>query len=182
VIATNRTIGFRGLPAPAVGDPRRSYDRGVWTATEPVDVGAAPEPDLGSIPVEALRRELERRQRRLEALSARRAAIADEIAALDALIEAAERPAGPQPGTSPRRHQPARLEIPLPKNALSLPDAAALEAEPGAIVTPAEIARRVLASGYQTASKRFIAQVTHAMSADGRFRRVDRGRYERVPG
>ena len=43
-----------------------------------------------------------------------------------------------------------------------------------------EIAKKVLASGFQSRSKTFTAMVTNTLSNDARFKRVGRGRYERV--
>jgi len=102
-----------------------------------------------------------------------------EPAALDAQIrdlQGEDRPATP----AATRHRPAKLALPRIHNSLSLPDAIALEAEVGEVVTPADIAKRVLASGYQTNAVRFETVVASAMSKHKGFRRVGRGRYERV--
>ena len=181
MIATTKTIR-RERPQPAVDDPRRSYDRGIWAGELADDsIRADRRASLDAISLEDLRRELERRQKGLEALLARRAKVAQELATLDAQIrgmQAADRPvARPRAGLAA---QPAKLALPRQKNSISLPDAVALEAEVGEVVTPPETARKVLASGYQTTSKTFTAMVTNALSNDKRFKRVGRGRYERV--
>lgn len=189
MIATSKSLPPRPprppRAVPAVDDPRRSYDRGVWSGAETeasAEAGGAA-PDLAGISLDALRRELDRRQKGLQALIAKRAHLAQELAALDAQLavlqgtDRASRATRTPPGG---RGGPARLALPRQKNSISLPDAVALEAEVGQIVTPPEIARRVLASGYQTQSKTFTAMITNVLSKDARFRRVGRGRYERV--
>ena len=183
MIATTTAIK-RDRSEPVVDDPRRSYDRGIWVGalageTSKDDATREHPIDLASISIDGLRRELDRRQKGLDALLARRARLAQELAALDAEIrgmQAADVPVR----RAPSRGQSARLAIPRLKNSISLPDAVALEAEVGQVVTPPEIAKRVLASGYQTTSKSFTAMCTNTLSNDPRFKRVGRGRYERL--
>jgi hypothetical protein len=196
MISPRLPIGLKhSEPEPQVADPRRSYDRGVWdpSSGEPLDgIGegtdeadaaapqAAPVSHLAGISTDLLRRELERRQRGLETLLARRDAIRAEIDALDARIrelEDEDRPPRRAPAGAPRS---ARLALPRPKNSISLPDAIALEVEPGQTVTPADAAKRVLASGYQTTAKTFTMVVANALSKDKRFKRIGRGTYERA--
>jgi hypothetical protein len=165
-------------------DPRRSYDRGAWAGEEGeggTEMERAPSPGLAGITTDQLRRELERRQRGLTSLVAKRDAVRAEIAELDArILELADddrRPARRGRGGGRRS---ARLAMPRPKNAMSLPDAIAIEVETGQTITPAEAARRVLASGYQTTAKTFTMVVANALSKDKRFKRLGRGKYERV--
>lgn len=102
-----------------------------------------------------------------------------ELAALDAQLR--DPPGENRPARlAATRHRPAKLALPRIHNSIRLPDAITLEAEVGEVVTPAEIAKRVLASGYQTSAARFETVVASAMSRHKAFRRVGRGQYERV--
>ena len=185
MVGSRQPIGLkRTASEPPVSDPRRAYDRGVWTETGEGGEGAAvelarpPAPALAGIATELLRRELDRRQRGLVALIAKRDAVRAEIAGLDAAIaELSEEPRRPARGGGKRA---ARLALPRPKNAISLPDAIALEVEVGQSITPADAAKRVLASGYQTTARTFTMVVANALSKDKRFKRLGRGKYERV--
>lgn len=187
MISPRHPIGLkRNAPEPPVSDPRRSYDRGVWAESgeagegEPGSPLRAPPSALSAIPTEQLRRELERRQRGVEALLGKRDTLRAEIAELDAQIRELEHE-NRRPGRSARGgKKSARLALPRPKNAISLPDAIALEVEAGQTITPAEAARRVLANGYQTTAKTFTMVVANALSKDKRFKRIGRGEYERV--
>lgn len=184
-------IGLKREDPEASGpDPRRSYDRGAWAGPRPDDDPDGPDSEalqrlpasaLSGIPTDQLRRELDRRQRGLETLLVRRDALRTEIAELDDKIrqlEDEDRPPGrPARGNGKRS---VRLALPRPRNAISLPDAIALEVEPGQTVTPADAAKRVLANGYQTTAKTFTMVVANALSKDRRFRRIGRGQYERV--
>ena len=184
-------------PRPAIGlkrqssesDPRRSYDRGAWAGGEGEGEGEggggsggrASAAELASISTDALRRELERRRRGVESLLAKRDALKAELAELDARIhELSEVDARPARGRHAGGKRSARLALPRPKNAISLPEAIALEVEVGQSITPADAARRVLASGYQTTAKTFTMVVANALSKDKRFKRLGRGKYERV--
>ena len=191
MIAPRQPIGLKANPPEGpVSDPRRSYDRGAWAESE----GAAGEAgdrratpaDLATISTEMLRRELERRRRGVESLIARRDALRAEIAELDERIrelsdepQRAARGRGRGQGHGHGGRRSARLAMPRPKNAMSLPDAIAVEVEVGDSITPAEAARRVLASGYQTTAKTFTMVVANALSKDKRFKRLGRGKYER---
>ena len=169
---------------PPDDDPRRSYDRGAWAGEEGeggTELERAPSSGLAGVSTDMLRRELERRQRGLASLVARRDAVRAEIAALDAHIrELADEDRRPPRGRHGGGRRSARLAMPRPKNAMSLPDAIAIEVDVGQTITPAEAARRVLASGYQTTAKTFTMVVANALSKDKRFKRLGRGKYERV--
>jgi len=188
MIAPRQPIGLKANPPEGpVSDPRRSYDRGAWAEVEgdASEAGGrrATPAELATISTEMLRRELERRRRGVESLLARRDALRAEIAELDAQIRelSDEQPRsarGRGHGHGGRRS--ARLAMPRPKNAMSLPDAIAMEVEVGDSITPADAARRVLASGYQTTAKTFTMVVANALSKDKRFKRLGRGKYERV--
>jgi hypothetical protein len=174
-------VGLKRTPPD--DDPRRSYDRGAWAGDEGegTELERAPSPGLAGVTTDMLRRELERRQRGLASLVARRDAVRAEIAALDARIrELADEDRRPPRGRQGGGRRSARLAMPRPKNAMSLPDAIAIEVEVGDTITPADAARRVLASGYQTTAKTFTMVVANALSKDERFKRLGRGKYERV--
>src|SRR5688572_15378060 len=91
MIATTQTpLPKPSQPPPAVADPRRSYDRGAWVgsmATETSPKTRMTEPiNLSKLSSADLRRELERRERELQGLVAKRDKLAAELAALDAQI------------------------------------------------------------------------------------------------
>ena len=50
----------------------------------------------------------------------------------------------------------------------------------GEVVSPAELAERVRAAGYRTSAKNFSPVVSQALAKERHFRKVTRGRYERV--
>ena len=82
--------------------------------------------------------------------------------------------------STPVPHREPKLALPRPKNSINLCDAIGLEAEPGQVATPAEIAKRVLASGYQTTAANFVMVVATALSKHQGFKRIGRGQYERL--
>jgi hypothetical protein len=187
MIATTQTpLPKPAQPAPAVPDPRRSYDRGAWVgavANETTTENRMTETiDLSKLSLADLRRELDRRERERQGLVAKRDKLAAELADLDAQILRLEGNGGAAADRAerPARQRAPKLALPRPKNSLSLPDAIALEAEPGQVVSPAEIAKRVLASGYQTNASKFAMVVANALNKHKGFRRIGRGRYERV--
>lgn len=131
-------------------DPRKSYDRGAWTArgevTQSAPLGSMPATALASVSTADLRRELERRANTLEQLYAKReeivvrlAGVENDIARLSgsASSEAAER-------------KPARRVGPRLQNSLTLRDAIAACVEPGQHVTPAGLTDLVRQGGYVT--------------------------------
>jgi hypothetical protein len=187
MVVPRQPIGLkRDAAEPPGSDPRRSYDRGAWAGPgEDEDASDAPSrappSALAGIPTDLLRRELDRRQRGLDTLLAKRDALRAEIAELDAQIRELKDEDRP-PGRAARGggKRSARLALPRPRNAISLPDAIALEIEAGQTVTPAEAAKRVLANGYRTTAKTFTMVVANALSKDKRFKRIGRGNYERV--
>jgi hypothetical protein len=151
--------------------------------------------NLASLSIEDLRRELERRERSVVQLQAKRERIVQELAAIDAEIAALGGPSGRHPGAyggaagagssgssgsddPSRPRSPVRVVTPRPKNTLSLTDALTAAFEPGTIVTPAEAAAIVRKDGYLTNSRTFNQTVTVALSKHPRFKRVGRGQYE----
>ncbi len=167
-------------------DPRKSYDRGAWTG---IRDGLGPDGAVGtprhripmnlsSLSTKELRLELERRANALVQMKARRDRLSQELAALDTEIAALEGTFGG--GGAGGARKPARLIGPKPRNSLTLPDAVAAAVEAGKVVSPTEVADLVLKGGYLTTAKNFRQAVTIALSRHAGFKRVDRGRYERI--
>jgi hypothetical protein len=185
-------------------DPRVSYLPPLPPATPRADLGAAAahdnldpaphssrtsiamsmtnQPPLASMSIQELRRELERREKLVLQLQARREKIARELAELDAEIASLGGAAGEggiaTRGDAARPRGPVRVVTPRLKNTLSLTDALTAAIEPGTIVTPGEAAAIVRRDGYATQSKTFTQTVTVALSKHPRFKRVGRGQYE----
>ncbi|MGQ0551676.1 MAG: hypothetical protein ACT4PU_00480 [Planctomycetota bacterium] len=176
-------------------DPRVSYDRGPWVAPELVNAegvrvqpvpqaentSANPraalqvDPGLAAIPTEDLLRELQKREKYLAKLQARRVAIRAEIADLEREITRLS----DEVQEAPRRAAPVRAQRGQRfKNSLSLPQAMVAELETGEHTTPPELAKRILRSGYLTNASDFPKIVAQALARDKRFRRVGRGEYE----
>ncbi len=161
-------------------DSEAGLDAAADAAPAPKAAGPGGAPLVG-ISTEDLRQELVRRQKRLNALLAHRDRLTrqldevnGEIGALGGSLGAAvaaPRRLPAEPG-APRR---ARA-----RNEVILPDAIALAVEVRATVTPAEAAELVKANGYQTTAQNFGILVAHTLAKDARFKRVERGRYERV--
>jgi hypothetical protein len=148
---------------------------------------------LASESTAALRRELARRERDAAKITARRAKLAKQLAALDAGAPRRGRPLGSK--SKPRGRKPGRKAGPrtgrkpgrpagrkLPKNTRSLGDALAATVRPGTIVSPAEAAKRVRTQGYKTTAKNFGKVVTLRLRVHKLFKHRGRGQYERVPG
>jgi len=129
-------------------------------------------------------------------LEARAAALREQIAALDhelaeigaslpalkaAVGAPAERDASDTPAAPPARRKGGRSG-PRPKNDVSLADALATAVEVRARITVGEAADLVLQNGYKTSSRKFAMAVATTLAKDPRFRRVERGVYERVAG
>jgi hypothetical protein len=156
---------------------------------------------LASESTAALRRELARRERDAAKITARRAKLAKQLAALDAELADLGVAGAPRRGrplgskSKPRGRKPGRKAGPrtgrkpgrpagrkLPKNTRSLGDALAATVRPGTIVSPAEAAKRVRTQGYKTTAKNFGKVVTLRLRVHKLFKRRGRGQYERVPG
>jgi len=137
--------------------------------------------DLSRLSYDDLRRELDRRERELHGLVAKREKLTAALTEIDAQIQRLQGNGNGATATAVAKvpREPG-LALPRPKNSINLPDAIALEAEPGQVVTPTEIAKRVLARGYQTTAAKFAMVVANALSKDKRFKRIGRGQYERL--
>jgi len=137
----------------------------------------APHPLL-RFSTEELKVELARRQRQVEYLKLQHGALLRQIAELELQI-ARLSPSGRTPVAGTRRAPRAGRAAPA-ENAISLADAIASAVPVGESVTPAEAARRVMASGYKSNAKRFGVLVATALGKDARFERVGRGEYRRA--
>jgi hypothetical protein len=171
-------------PRPA-RDPRRAYDRGVWTDT---GEEAPAETDLARLSTDEIVAELRRREGRLSKLIEKRRSLAEELAELEREIRSIEdtpSTAGSAPRSAPHsapRGRPGQVRhaLPRPRNSLSLADAMAAEVETGETVGPGDLAKRVLRNGYQTTAKNFTLLVNGTLRKDPRFERVGRGAYRRL--
>lgn len=136
---------------------------------------------LKSLSTTVLRRELDRRMRGAKTLAARRDKLARRLAALESELAGL---GGAVPYTGKRRGRPPgrKSHRKLPKNKQSLGDALAAAVRVGSVVSPAEAAKRVKASGYKSTAKSFGILVAVRLAGDKRFKRKGRGQYKRVAG
>lgn len=146
---------------------------------------------LSQLSTDEILAEIDRREQRVHQLESRAAALRERIAQLDrelseigaSLPALQDALAAPGPGTAesapPARRSGGRRG-PRPKNEVSLADALAGVVEVRARTTIPEAVELVLANGYQTTSRKFALAVATALAKDARFRRVERGVYERV--
>jgi hypothetical protein len=139
---------------------------------------------LLSLSTDEILAELDRRERRLRQLQARQAALQAELAELDSqLAEVGRRLAeqGQEDGEpAEEAPRPRRHSGPRARNEISLADAIAQSVEIRALITPSEAAELVRSNGYLTNARNFAMTVATALSKDSRFRRVERGVYERI--
>jgi hypothetical protein len=132
---------------------------------------------LAQFPMAELLAEIDRRHARARMLIAERQRILAQMAALEAEMGMVQ-PAGASAAPT-RRPAPAEPRQ-RARNSVSLADALALAIEVRATVSPAEAAQLVLSNGYQSTAKNFGVVVANALAKDQRFKRVERGRHERV--
>ena len=168
-------------------DPRKSYDRGAWVAPDSSQdqrpglsnrIGTTVNVNFAKLSTVDLHRELERRQKSLEQLQNRRQQLRQELAAVDQQIaELGGTTDAPETRARPASSRQGRE---LPRNSVNLPDAIAMAVEVGATVSPTEAAELVRKNGYVTTAKNFGQIVAQALAKDGRFKRLERGQYERV--
>ncbi|MBM3984860.1 MAG: hypothetical protein FJ296_04095 [Planctomycetes bacterium] len=172
--------GAAGVSGPAAGLPRRRNE--VHSLTQ--------------LSTDEILAELDRRERRIRHLEDRSARLREQLAELDrqiagigeqlpalesAVAVSARKRNGAnreQAAAAPRRA--AGRRTPRAKNAVSLGDALAAAIEVRACVNVAEAAELVLKNGYSSNSKKFAMSVATTLGKDSRFRRVERGLYERV--
>lgn len=134
--------------------------------------------NVSTLSTQALRRELDRRQSVLGQLQARREQLMQELAVVD--TEITELGGDVSGAAANSRGAAPRATRTLPKNDVSLPDALAAAVEVRAIVSPAEAAELVRKNGYVTTSVKFAQIVAGTLAKDRRFKRLERGQYERV--
>ncbi len=127
-----------------------------------------PRPSLSSISTAALKNEIKRRTRNLNSLKAKRDALDKQIAELEGAAGWAMKKSGRKPGRKPRAKRAAGKPL-----AEYIRDTLA-KAPKGLRVT--EIAKAVLAAGYQTKAKNVYKPVTKVLARD-EFKRLDRGVY-----
>ena len=165
-------------------DDQLEPDRERSTATETADDDAEPPHPLLRFSTEELRAELARRQRQVEYLKLQHGALLRQVAELEAQMAKLSPSSGAPARTlprAPRSGSPARgPRAPRAANAVSLTDAILAAVPPGGEVTPAEVAERVLASGFRSNAQRFGVLVATSLSKDRRFERLARGRYRRL--
>ncbi len=141
---------------------------------------------LNTVSTNELQAELARREKAGRELIGRREKLVRELAAIDAELAAvgaapavrrtrsaatgaASDPAAPGAGTRQRA-----------RNDISLADALVQAMEVRAVVTPAEAAELVRRNGYTSTAKNFGMMVSNALARDPRFKRLARGKYERI--
>lgn len=182
--------------AAATADPETTGDAPEATGDAP-DAEARPAHDdspLASVSTELLRDELDRRERELRRLLAQRGKLGDRLRDLDRRVAELDDgvflggpsgrlrfglPATPTANGPAGPARPAGTDE-LPLDGLPLPKAIARIMSIGDTISPREAAERVRNRGYRTTAKNFNTIVTTALSKDKRFRRVGRGRYERI--
>ncbi len=168
-----------GASEPAVGQPRRRHEVH----------------SLGQLTTDEIMAELDRREHRIRRLEERSARLRSQLAELDLqLAEVGEQlPAlesavagsargrnGQAAGVAPAPRRSGGRRAPRAKNAVSLAEALASAVEVRARVSVAEAAELVLKNGYSSNSSKFAMTVATTLGKDSRFRRVERGLYERV--
>jgi hypothetical protein len=182
--------------APRVPDPRRSYDRGVWTDPSAEAANSEPATDdgadgvaevaaptlagLAGIPTALLLREVERRKQHINTLNARRDELRRQIAALDAEIRELDDKERPRRNARAGRPNGTRSSSPRPSNTISLAAALAAAVKPGQVVSPADAAKAVKARGYKTGAAEFGKAVSRTLATHKGFKRKGRGQYQRV--
>ncbi|MBM3984861.1 MAG: hypothetical protein FJ296_04100 [Planctomycetes bacterium] len=145
---------------------------------------------LKSVSTAALRRELARREKGATRLQARRDKLAKKLSALENELESLGLPAGGgrrgrKPGRragSGRKAGPGRGagRRKRARNATSLPETICKVVKVGATVSPADVASAVRKTGYKSTAAHFGMMVSNSLSKDARFKRLSRGKYQRV--
>jgi TolA-binding protein len=172
--------GQAGAPGPAAGPSRRRTE--VHSLTQ--------------LSTDEILAELDRRERRIRHLEDRASRLRELLAELDrqlaevgeqlpalesaVAVSARGRNGRQQDDAAPAPRRSAGRRTPRAKNDVSLADALAAAIEVRARVSVAEAADLVLKNGYTSNSKKFAMTVATTLGKDSRFRRVERGLYERV--
>ena len=152
---------------------------------------------IKSLSTRDLRRELARRERGATRLIARRNKLQRRLDGIlgeleDLGVEGGSgrgggrrgRKPGRKPGRKSRRKgrkaRKAGGTRRRAKNKMTLPEAIVGSFKTGATVTPADAAKRVKSKGFKSTSSNFGMMVSNALSKDKRFKRLSRGKYQRV--
>jgi hypothetical protein len=184
----------RGAMPPATSaKPQASRGKGARARREPRASATSGFPwersPLAAISSTAILAELQRRRERTAVLLAEHAriraemdAIVARLADLGEVVPARGSAAGSRSVRGTRASGPPASRTPgaRGRNTQSLAEAIAQAVEARTIVTPAEAADRVRHNGYVTSSKTFNQSVSLTLSKHIGFRRVGRGRYERL--
>ena len=129
---------------------------------------------LKTISTAELQAELARRQRSAHGLSDRRARIARELQAVETELAllSGRKPVAVAAAAASRG--------PRARNSVTLSEALASAVKLGEVISPLEAAALVRAAGFESGARTFGMMVATALAKDKRFRRLSRGRYERV--
>jgi hypothetical protein len=181
--------------ASASEDPRKQLAEGLSDTADERPRRRAEIVSLSQLTTDEIVAELDRRERRMRHLRARQEALVAELAAIDAqLAEVGARLAAASAeaeretdsedvvdgdGADPPARR-RRQNAPRARNEVSLADAIAQAVEIRARITPGEAAELVRSNGYVTNAQNFPMSVATALSKDPRFRRIERGVYERI--
>jgi len=165
--------------------------------------------DVGQLSFSDLQKEMDRRQKVSDKLQERRAALVEQLAAVEAELSevgGGNGSASTSNGSSRRGRRvstskststtrtPKTSRPSAPKVSGSatrgrrgggtggetLVDALVRNLKVGEVSTPQEMSAMVVANGYETSSKNFGIQVANALRTDERFKRIGHGKYERV--
>ena len=140
-----------------------------------------PRPKLSNIPIETLKKELDRRIARVEALKAQRDRLGREIAELEGLAVKTTRKAGRKPGPKAGRKPRAARAGRKPKAAragrkpLKQYIQQVMAKAPGGMSTAA-IEKAVIAAGYRTVAETIYNPILKVIRKGG-YRKVSRGVY-----
>jgi len=118
-----------------------------------------------------LQAELQRREKTARSLAQRRERILHELHDIESELA--------QLGGGRRVALPAAPAA-RARNPVSLIDALVAAVAVGTVVSPAEAAELVKQAGYESGARTFGMMVATALAKDGRFKRLARGRYERI--
>ena len=129
-----------------------------------------PRAKLSNVSLEALQKEIQRRQKALPKLIAARDELNRQIAELQPLGAATPKAEAQVAGKLVKKGRRA-------KNKISLADALAEILKGKKATAVAEATEAVLASGYKTASGAFKSLVNQTLIKDKRFKSVSRGQY-----
>jgi len=165
---------------------------------------------LKSLSTRALRLELARRESGAGKLAKKHAKLAKQLAALEAQLsdlggspaalpraKAGRGPGRPKgsrnkkkgkvgrpKGSGRKPGRPAKAKggkgRKRAKNEMTLPEAILKNVGVGATVSPADAAVAAKKAGYKSSSPNFGMMVANALAKDGRFKRLERGQYQRV--